>query len=110
MRAKVATSARERFRKFANVANGVLGGFVTRIGTVKFISFSPSLQGHLQAMQAGLVPRNCIGGFSVGVKRGKVAWFVFRSVLNHPNIYLHDDLQRAIIESLPKMRAWKVFE
>ena len=103
-------SARASFAsRAANVANEVLGGFVMPGGSVDFVIFSKAVAGHSQAIVAGAIPPNAIGGFSVGVKSGLAHWFVFRSIMNDPDIYLDADWQNAIIEALPKADDYRVY-
>jgi hypothetical protein len=107
---KIRGSARDSFNLVADeLKDGVLGGFIRSDGTIFFVPFSQDVRGHLDVVGIDPDPAHWLAGFSVGVKRGRAAWFIFRSAINHPGIHPHELVQSAIIESLPKGANWKVF-
>jgi RHS repeat-associated protein len=99
-----AQTARANFAaQVAAATDGVLGGFVKADGTVDFVPFTRSgYTGHVAARAAGAIPKDAIGGFSLGVKGGQVVDFNFNSILNGDKVSLSPELQQQIIDALPK--------
>ena len=107
--ARVSVNAPQAFSaRLAELEDAIVGGFIKNDGSVEFVVFSRAVPGHQDATAYGLVTGDCMGGFSIFVKHGKVTCFVFRSTLNQPDIYLQRRLQAAIIRALPKSDDWRL--
>src|SRR5256885_16632892 len=92
--AKLRQSAPQNFKLVAgDIDDGVVGGFIRSDGFVFFMEFSEELKGHTDAIAADDDPQDWLGGFSAGIKAGRVSWFLFRSAINHPDICPHRTVQ-----------------
>ena len=85
----------------------MLGGYITKDGKIDFVPFSPSMGGHQEAIAAGLIPADAVGGFSFAVQNGKILGVNWRSTLNKGDVYLPKPAQQAIKDALERTDPWK---